>query len=180
MHKNLSTTTTAPTNTAPTAKAPVATTTSAPAIPSTPDTPVPSSTDPLAIIVNRKNPVDNLTFEELRDLCLGKRKTWPEGGNVTVALREQGQAERDAVLQQIYRMSENAFARSMQRSGTDDDAPNAPKQLTTAKLVCRFVFNVPGAIGFVRAADADNSVKIIRLDGLTPDETDYKLRVPKP
>jgi len=180
VHKSLTTAPPASTNAPTPAPTPIATAHSAPAIPSTPDTSVPSQTDPLAIIVNRKNPVDNLTFEELRELCLGKRKTWSEGGNVTIALREQGQAERDAVLQQIYRMNESAFARSTMRYGADDDASNAPKQLTTAKLVCRFVFNVPGAIGFVRANEADNSVKIIRLDGLTPDEPDYKLRVPKP
>jgi ABC-type phosphate transport system substrate-binding protein len=140
--------------------------------------PVPANGEALAIIVNRKNPADDLTLDQLRKLCVGEQKIWPEGGNVTVALREKGQPERDAVLRQIYRMSESAFARNLLKLGAGDEAQNIPKELATAKHVCRFVFNVPGAIGFVRASEVDKSVKVIRLDGLAVNDPAYKLKLP--
>jgi hypothetical protein len=140
--------------------------------------PKPANGEPLAIIVNRKNPVDNLTFEELRKLCLGQHKVWADGGNVTIAVREKGQPEREAVLRQIYRMSESAFTRNVLQNGTSEEIPNLPKELSSAKHVCRFVFNVPGAIGFVRASEVDASVKKIHLDGLSVSDKAYKLRLP--
>jgi len=39
------------------------------------------------------------------------------------------------------------------------------------------VFNVPGAIGYLRASDVDSTVKVIRVNGHRPDEADYPLRI---
>jgi hypothetical protein len=43
--------------------------------------------------------------------------------------------------------------------------------------VRKFVFNVPGAIGYVRVTDVDDTVKVIRIDGHLPDDKDYSLRI---
>ena len=59
----------------------------------------------LAVIVNRSNPVENVTLEELRKFCTVERKFWSDNKRVTVVLRDPGQAERMAVLQLIYRMT---------------------------------------------------------------------------
>lgn len=43
---------------------------------------VPVAWDALVVIVHKDNPVDNITFEQMRDLYLGKIKNWKElGGN---------------------------------------------------------------------------------------------------
>jgi phosphate transport system substrate-binding protein len=132
--------------------------------------------EPLAVVVNRKNPIQSVTLEELRQLCRGENKTWLSGGNVTIAMRERSLPEGQAVLRQILQISESAFARLAQNSATDDGKV-VPKELATSKIVCRFVFNVPGAIGFVRASEVDNSVKAIRIDGLDPSDPAYRLRM---
>jgi hypothetical protein len=43
--------------------------------------------------------------------------------------------------------------------------------------VRKFIFNVPGAIGYLRRSDVDATVKIVRIDGLEPEDKGYKLRV---
>ena len=53
----------------------------------------------------------------------------------------------------------------------------SPKTLGTPAEVLKFVFNVPGAIGYVRASDVDSSVKVLRVDGRLPDDKDYALRM---
>jgi hypothetical protein len=53
----------------------------------------------------------------------------------------------------------------------------APKTLASAADVRKFVFNVPGAIGYVRGADVDTTVKALRIDGRLPDDKDYRLRL---
>ena len=57
------------------------------------------------------------------------------------------------------------------------EAGDAPKTLASTNGVLRFVFNVPGAIGYVRASEVDPSVKMLRVDGRLPGEPGYRLEV---
>jgi phosphate transport system substrate-binding protein len=138
----------------------------------------PDREEALAIVVNKKNPLENVTFEDLRKLCLGERKFWSDGHKVTIVLREPEQAERNAVLTQVYRMNENEFRRYFLQSSFTGEVQSTPKELATVNGVRRFVFNVPGAIGFVRVCDVDDSVKVITLDGHKPGDPHYKLKLP--
>jgi hypothetical protein len=54
----------------------------------------------------------------------------------------------------------------------------SPKTLSSPVGVRKFVFNVPGAIGYVRATDIDSSVKVLRVDGHLPENKEYSLRIP--
>ena len=118
----------------------------------------------------------------MRKLCLAEHQHWDNGRKITVALRETGQAERDTVLRAVYRMNENEFSRYFFRRAFVGDFGTTPKQLTTATGIRRFVFNVPGAIGFIRASELDESVKLVLVDGHQPSETGYPLalRVKEP
>ena len=44
----------------------------------------------LAIVVNRSNPIENLTFSELRHIFMLDTQTWPHGRKITVVLRDKG------------------------------------------------------------------------------------------
>ena len=50
----------------------------------------------LAIIVNQSNPVDNVSFQELRTIFLGERSHWPNGRRITLVMLEPGQPEPGA------------------------------------------------------------------------------------
>jgi hypothetical protein len=41
----------------------------------------------------------------------------------------------------------------------------------------KFIFNAPGAIGYLRASDVDESVKVLRIDGHLPNDRDYTLLI---
>ena len=53
----------------------------------------------------------------------------------------------------------------------------APKALPSSAEVLKFVLNVPGAIGYVRASDVDATVKVIHVDGHLPSDKDYALHI---
>ncbi len=131
----------------------------------------------LAIVVNQSNPVDNLTLQELRTVFLGERSHWPNGRRITLVMLEPGQPERKAILREIYRMNENDFSRHFLQGLFTGEVFVSPKTLATPVGVRKFVFNVPGAIGYVRASDVDESVKVIRVDGRLPEDKDYGLRL---
>ena len=137
--------------------------------------PPPARADLLAVIVHKSNTATNLSLEDLRKLCLAEQKRWGNGRKITVVLREPGQPERDAVLQTVYRMKESDLTRYFLQSTFAGDVGAAAKEMATAAGVRRFVFNVPGAIGFIRASELDDSVKLIRINGLAPGEPGYPL-----
>jgi ABC-type phosphate transport system substrate-binding protein len=130
---------------------------------------------PLAVIVNRNNPVNGLGRAELRALFLGERTTWSHGRRVTVLLREPGQPERAAALQLIYGMSEADLTRHFLHQTFNTGSAGAPRTLATAEGVKRFVFNVPGAIGVVRLVDVDDTVKVLTINGAAPGDPAYAL-----
>ena len=131
----------------------------------------------LAIVVNRSNPTDNLSFTELRKIFLGERSHWPNGHRIAVAMLDYGQPERRVVLRMIYRMDEKGYQDYALREMFRGDVFVAPKTLVSPTILRKFVFNAPGAIGYLRTSDVDDSVKVLRIDGLRPEDKGYRLQI---
>jgi hypothetical protein len=131
----------------------------------------------LAIIVNQSNPVDNFSMVELRKICLGERSHWPNGRRITLVMMDPAQPERKVILREIYGMNEKDVSQHFIQGVFTGAVFVSPKTLGTPAEVLRFGFNVPGAIGYLRTADVDGSVKVLRVDGHLPDDKDYKLRM---
>ena len=136
-----------------------------------------SADDSLAIVANRTNPVENLSLEELRKIFLGEQPHWSNGRRVTVVMLEQGKLEREVVLKQIYRMGEKDFSSYFLHGMFTGEIHSAPKTLNTPAEVLKFVSNVPGAIGYLRAPEVDESVKVVRIESRLPSEKDYAIRL---
>ena len=137
--------------------------------------------DSLGIVVNRSNPVENLSFPELRKIFLGEQSHWSNGRRISVVMLEPGKQERQAVLAQIYRMDDKDFDKHFSQGLSSGEIHAAPKTLATSAEVLKYVYNVPGAIGYVRVTEADDSVKILHIDSRLPGDKDYSIRLhPKP
>jgi ABC-type phosphate transport system substrate-binding protein len=131
----------------------------------------------IAIVVNQENNIENLSLKELRTVFLGERSHWPNGRRITLVMMEPGQLERKAILRDIYRMNETDFSRHFLQGLFTGEVFVSPKTLASPVGVRKFIFNVPGAIGYVRVGDVDSTVKVVRIDGRLPDDKDYELRI---
>lgn len=137
-----------------------------------------ADTEPLAVVVNRSNPIDELSSSELKRIFLGARTYWPNGRRITIVMREPGEPERNLVLHDICGMTEEQFKNHFLHGLYTGEILVSPKILVSPVGMRKFVFNVPGAIGYLRAGDIDNSVKVVRIDELLPADKGYKLKVP--
>lgn len=133
--------------------------------------------EPLAIVVNRSNPVDNLSYAELRTIFLGGRGYWSNGRRITLVMREPGEPERKTILRDICGMNEDQFKTNFLRGLYSGEILVSPKILDTPYGVRKFIFNVPGAIGYLRVSDVDATVKVVRLNESLPEDKGYRLRV---
>lgn len=129
----------------------------------------------LAIIVHRSNPVDGLSLAELRRMFLLDTQTWPRGRKITVVLREKGQPERAEALQMICELTETEYERHVLLQTFRGNVGWGPRSIRSASAMLRFVFNVPGAIGYVWADEVDDTIKVLRMDGRLPGEPGYPL-----
>jgi ABC-type phosphate transport system substrate-binding protein len=146
-----------------------------------PSTELPSlASQNLAIVVNRSNPIDSLTSAELRRIFLGERGHWSTGRRITIVMMESGQPERAAMLHDICQMSEGEFSNHFLHGLFTGEVLVSPKTLATPVGVRKFVYNVPGAIGYLRGSDVDSSVKVLRIDERYPSDKGYTLRIPTP
>jgi ABC-type phosphate transport system substrate-binding protein len=136
------------------------------------------SQEPLAIVINQANPVNGLSMADLRRVFLGERGHWPDGRRITLVMLEPGWSERDEVLSNIYHMDETEFKNHFLRGLFTGEVSVSPKTLSTPEGVRKFIFNVPGAIGYLRASDVDKTVKVIRIDERFPGDKGYKLHIP--
>src|SRR6266704_5060620 len=137
----------------------------------------PAAEDSLGIVVNRSNPVENLSFAELRKIFLGEQTHWLNGRRITVVMLEPGNSERQAVLAQIYQMGEKDFINYFLHGMFTGEIHAAPKALPSSAEVLKFVLNVPGAIGYVKNPDVNESVKVVRVESRLPSEKEYLLRL---
>ena len=131
----------------------------------------------MAIIVNHKNPVGNLTLWQLREIFLGERQWWPSRRRVVLGALPAGTAERQTVLRVVYAMNDKDFDKYFLWGMFRGEFVTSPTILRTPKDVRRFVASTPGAVAYLRVSDLDNSVKVLRINNLRPEDDGYPLRL---
>ena len=134
----------------------------------------------LAIVVNLANPINNLSSDELRSLFLERKSHWPNGRRIAVAMLDYQYPERRSALRQIYHMDEDAFQEYFIKAIFRGDVFAAPRTLASPEMLRKFVFNAPGAIGYLRSSDLDDTVKVVKIDGRLPDDKNYSLQIDEP
>ncbi len=92
-------------------------------------------------------------------------------------MREPGEPERKIILREVCGMSEDQFKTHFLRGLYSGEILVSPKILSTPSGVRKFIFNVPGAIGYLRKSDVDGTVKVVRLNEMLPDDKAYRLHV---
>lgn len=132
--------------------------------------------DDMLVIVNKSNPVDNVSKAQLRKLLLGEQDSWPGGKKVSVILRSPGQPERAGVLKSVCGMSEDDFVQAKMHASFSGDAGAVPKALGTGAAVRLLVTTLPGGLGFVHASDVTDSVKVVTVDGVAAGQPGYKVK----
>ncbi len=133
-----------------------------------------------AVVVHSSNPTANLKHEELQQYFLGDRHRWPNGSKVVLAMRDSDSAAFRFMLLRILNMTGGEYRRHLVSLEYKGDAPVLLKVLNSDGSACKFVFNVPGAIGLVEsgalASPECSQVRLVRVDGKLPSEEGYPLR----
>ena len=118
--------------------------------------------DGIAIIVNPQNPVKDLSLEQIARIYTGEITNWKDvggaDGEIVLIGREAGSGTRDGF-----------------ESITDTkDACKYRQELTSTGDVITTVAGNPNAIGYASLASVKDSVKALKVGGVTPTEDTVK------
>ena len=118
--------------------------------------------DGIAMIVNPANPVEDLSLEQIADIYTGKITNWSEvGGNdsqIVLIGREAGSGTRGG-FEEIVDVV---------------DACQYRQELTSTGDVITTVAQNPDAIGYASLAAVKDTVKALKVAGVTPTEATVK------
>ena len=124
----------------------------------------------LAVVVHKTNTVENVSQAQLCKLLLGQA-SWSSGKSASVLLQASG-PEREVVLRTVCSMSSIDFMQHFIKSGG-----TAPKSLSSSAAIRQLLITLPGAIGFLPAAEVTDAVRVVKLDGMAPGDSGYKLHL---
>jgi ABC-type phosphate transport system substrate-binding protein len=127
----------------------------------------------IVVIVNPRNPVKDLSLEELRRLYLGRTTTFRQ--NLPVSLMEQAVVS-DAFYQAALGMNEARVRRHWIGIVFSGETAKPPRSFTAAEDLKRAVAENPGAIAFIDLAETDSDMKVLTINGRRPDDERYPLR----
>jgi phosphate transport system substrate-binding protein len=139
-----------------------------------------AAADDVVAIVNKSNPVDGLTMVQLRKIVLGQETKWPDGKKIAVLMTTPGQAERDSTLKIVCSMSETDLTLHFMHASFKGETADPPKAVGSGVQVRQAVAGTANAVGFIKASQLDDSVKVITIDGSAPGQPAYKLKLKSP
>lgn len=134
------------------------------------------SQSPIAIVLHKLSPVENLSLQELRSIFLADQQFWPDRTRITLLVRAPQSDERTFILDRIYEMSEAQFRHYWIAKMFRAEVPRGPKIVFSTGMALDLVVAIQGSISFARADAVTDDVKVVRIDGLLPSDDGYPLK----
>ncbi|MDR0569916.1 MAG: phosphate ABC transporter substrate-binding protein PstS family protein [Clostridiales Family XIII bacterium] len=126
-------------------------------------TPYQMANDAIAIIVNPKNSVKNLSKEQAKKIFLGEIKNWQDVGGANAPILVQTRETGSGTLSTLEEML-------LDKEKVVDTAT----PFTSSALIKQAVAKSENAVGFDSVGFVDDSVRALSLDNITPSETTVK------
>ena len=118
--------------------------------------------DGIAVIVNPENTVEDLTLEQIAAIYTGQIKNWSEVGGA------------DAEIVLIGREAGSGTRGGFEEIVDVEDACKYRQELSSTGDVITTVAQNPGAIGYASLASVKDTVKALKVGGVTPSEATVK------
>ena len=118
---------------------------------------------PIVLVVNKANPVNNLSYEQLQGIMAGEIKNWKEVGGEDLVIG-------NVMLQPCVR---NTMAKHIVPVGKDTNLLKPGKKVNPVTYTNKMVADNRGAIGQQIYGYHNDDVKVLTIDGVLPDEKTF-------
>lgn len=132
--------------------------------------------DSLAIVVHPDTKVSELSMNQLTKIFLADQQFWPDRTRITILVRAPVAVESALVLDRIYNMSEDQFRRYWIAKMFRAEITSGPRLVFDANMVRDLAAVIPGSIAGIYDDQVNNKIKVLRINGLLPNDDAYPLR----
>ena len=127
----------------------------------------------VAVVVSAGSKLNDVSLADLAKLSKGVQKTWPDGKNFTLVMKDPESPDMRVAAQKLFGTAPGEIKALIAKL-------NEPR--LTVKIVeneedlLRTVEATPGAVGIVDVYSINSSVKVLRVDGKLPFDLGYALK----
>ena len=126
----------------------------------------------MAVVISAGSKVSDVPLAELVKLCKGTQKTWADGKNFLLVIKNPEAPEMRVAMQKLF--------------GDGGDFKAAIAKVNESRIIVKIVGSdeellriveaTPGAVGIVDVYSINSSVKVLRVDGKLPFDAGYALK----
>ena len=130
----------------------------------------------VAVIVNPKNSVDEISTADLRRIFSGEKQSWNGGVPVSLFVRAPQAHERDVLLERVLKMTESDYKAFWVKKVYSGEVQREPLALFSNGMELEAIRAERGGIALISMQDIHQGVKVLKVDGHLPGTPGYPLK----
>ncbi|HVO56150.1 MAG TPA: hypothetical protein VMT51_00490 [Dongiaceae bacterium] len=127
----------------------------------------------MAVVVSSGSKLSDVPLADLVKMCKGATKSWPDGKNFTLVLKNPDAPEMHVALQKLFGVTGPELRAALAKL---NEGRQVVRIVDSDDELLRQVEMTPGALGIVDVYSINNSVKVLRIDGKLPFDLGYAFR----
>lgn len=127
----------------------------------------------MAVVVSAGSKLNDVSLADLTKLSKGVQKTWPDGKNFTLVIRDPESPDMRVATQKLFGVAPGDVKALLAKL---NEARPTVKIVENDEDLLRTVEATPGAVGIVDVYSINSSVKVLRVDGKLPFDLGYALK----
>jgi len=127
----------------------------------------------MAVIASAGSKLQDVPLAELAKLCKGAQKTWADGRNFTLVMKDPESPEMHVAVQKLFGMPGGEVKSAIAKL---NEARTVVRVVESDEDLLRTVGATPGAVGVLDVYAINSAVKVLRVDGKLPFDVGYALK----
>lgn len=124
----------------------------------------------LAVVAGAGSKLSDVSLADLIKFCRGTQKTWPDGKNFTIVIKDPNSPEMHVAISKLFGTTAGEVKAAIDKL---NEGRAAVKIVNDDEELLRTVQETPGALGIVDVYSINSSVKVLRIDGKLPFDAGY-------
>ena len=127
----------------------------------------------MAVIASAGSKLQDVPLAELGKLCKGTQKTWADGRNFTLVMKDPESPEMHVAVQKLFGVPAGEVKTAIAKL---NETRTVVRVVESDEDLLRTVEATPGAVGVLDVYAINSAVKVLRVDGKLPFDTGYALK----
>ena len=127
----------------------------------------------MAVIASAGSKLQDVPLAELGKLCKGTQKTWADGRNFTLVMKDPESPDMHVAVQKLFGVPAGEVKTAIAKL---NETRTVVRVVESDEDLLRTVEATPGAVGVLDVYSINSAVKVLRVDGKLPFDTGYALK----